>query len=425
MYCAQSAGRLLKCNVSGKGFYKNRDWSEFVMHFIDDPKKSRKLSHWLIRVVVSCFIIYLAIRYIDVVGSAVGYLARLFAPLILGIILALILNVAMRPIERHLFAKTTRPRLKKLRRPLAIVVSILLVAGIFTFVICLIVPELVQALAVIGEGLVQLGASFSKWSSEISFSDTVFGTIMETLNLDFSSLQDKILDWMKTSGPGIMASAAGKIGGIGTSVFNFVVGLVFSIYILYDKENLKRQASRLIRTWMPQKGADIVIHIADVSNVTFRSFVAGQTTEAVILGTLCMIGMLILRIPFAPMVGALVGVTALIPIFGALIGTVIGAVMIVSVNPVKALVFVIFLLILQQVEGNVIYPKVVGAKMGLPGMWVLAAVTIGGSLGGAVGMLLGVPVFSVIYSLLNEMTDERERKLIEEGILPPQETTNQ
>lgn len=397
------------------------------MHFIDDPKRSRKLSHWLIRIVVSCLIIYLALRYIDVVGSAVRYVADLFSPLILGIVLALILNVAMRPIEGHLFVKTERPRLKKLRRPLSIVIAILLVAGIFTFVVCLIVPELIQALSVIGEGLVQLGTRFSRWSSEVSFSDTVFGSALKTLNLDFDSIQEKALEWMKTWGPGIMASAAGKIGGIGSSVFNFVVGLVFSIYILYDKENLKKQAGRLIRTWIPKRAADTIIHVADVSNVTFRSFVAGQTTEAVILGTLCMIGMLILRIPFAPMIGALVGVTALIPIFGALIGMVVGAVMIVSVDPVKALIFIVFLLILQQVEGDVIYPRVVGAKMGLPGMWVLAAVTIGGSLGGAIGMLLGVPVFSVIYYLLNEATDKREIALIEEGVLPAKEgeTPNQ
>ena len=391
------------------------------MHFIDDPKRSRKLSHWLIRIVVSCLIIYLALRYIDVVGSAVRYVADLFSPLILGIVLALILNVAMRPIEGHLFAKTERPRLKKLRRPLSIVIAILLVAGIFTFVVCLIVPELIQALSVIGEGLVQLGTKFSRWSSEVSFSDTVFGSALKTLNLDFDSIQEKALEWMKTWGPGIMASAAGTIGGIGSSVFNFVVGLVFSIYILYDKENLKKQAGRLIRTWIPKRAADTIIHVADVSNVTFRSFVAGQTTEAVILGTLCMIGMLILRIPFAPMIGALVGVTALIPIFGALIGMVVGAVMIVSVGSVKALIVIVFLLILQQVEGDVIYPRVVGAKMGLPGMWVLAAVTIGGSLGGAIGMLLGVPVFSVIYYLLNEATDKREIALIEEGVLPAKE----
>lgn len=154
----------------------------------------------------------------------------------------------------------------------------------------------------------------------------------------------------------------------------------------------------------------MTIHVADVASSTFRSFVAGQTIEALILGTLCMVGMMILRIPYASMIGALVGVTALIPIFGALIGALIGAVMILSVDPFKAMVFVIFLLILQQVEGNVIYPKVVGSKIGLPGMWVLAAVTIGGGLGGVLGLFLGVPAFSVLYTLINEATDLRVRE---------------
>lgn len=388
------------------------------MNFIDDPRKSKKLSNWLIKIVVICVVIYLALRYIDVVGRAVGFLTDLFSPIIAGIILALILNVAMRPIERHLFPNAMNPKLIKLRRPLSIVISIVAVTGIFIFVVCLIVPELIQALAVIGEGLVQLADSLTEWSSETQLSDTMFGSLMSMLGLDFTTLQDKVVELVRDSGPKVMTSAANAISGIGSSVFNFILGLVFSIYILYDKENLKKQAKRLVRAWIPQRGADVVIHVADVSNVTFRSFVAGQTTEAVILGTLCMVGMLILRLPYAPMIGALVGVTALIPIFGALIGTLVGAIMIVSVDPFKALVFVIFLLILQQVEGDVIYPRVVGSKIGLPGMWVLAAVTVGGSLGGAIGMLLGVPVFSVLYTLINEATDRRVPESgIEEGAM--------
>ena len=384
------------------------------MSFIDDPRKSRKLSRWLIRIVAICLVIYLALRYIDVIGDAALSVADLFSPLILGVILAMILNVALRPIERILFARTNNPRLKKMRRPLAVVISVLLVAGIFVFIVCLIVPELINALYVIAEGLVSLGKSLSEWSSSIALSDTAVGRLAESFNFDFGSLQQKFMDWITTAGPKIAAQAADAFGGIGSGIFNFVVGLVFSIYILLDKENLKKQARRLIQVWLPKKSSDVIIHVASVSNVTFRSFVMGQTTEAVILGTLCAIGMLILQIPYAAMIGALIGVTALIPIFGALIGTVIGAVMILSEEPFKAVVFVIFLLILQQIEGNVIYPKVVGAKIGLPGMWVLAAVTVGGSLAGVLGMLLGVPAFSVIYTLLNEATDLKEKQLKEE-----------
>ena len=371
------------------------------MSFIDDPRKSRKLSRWLIRIVAICLVIYLALRYIDVIGDAALSVADLFSPLILGVILAMILNVALRPIERILFARTNNPRLKKMRRPLAVVISVLLVAGIFVFIVCLIVPELINALYVIAEGLVSLGKSLSEWSSSIALSDTAVGRLAESFNFDFGSLQQKVMDWITTAGPKIAAQAADAFGGIGSGIFNFVVGLVFSIYILLDKENLKKQAQRLIQVWLPKKSSDVIIHVASVSNVTFRSFVMGQTTEAVILGTLCAIGMLILQIPYAAMIGAL-------------IGTVIGAVMILSEEPFKAVVFVIFLLILQQIEGNVIYPKVVGAKIGLPGMWVLAAVTVGGSLAGVLGMLLGVPAFSVIYTLINEATDLKEKQLKEE-----------
>ena len=389
------------------------------MNFIDDPQKSKKMSIWLIRIVVICLVIYLALRYLNMVGTAVSFLANLLEPLIIGCILALVLNVPMRPIEKKLFPDTYRPGLQRLRRPLAILISILAVTGLFIFVVCLIVPELIRSLYVIGEGLVQLANGLAEWGDETALSDTMLGSILETLGLDFSSLQHKVAELVTTSGPKLMTSLADIVSNIGSALFNFVVGLVFSVYILYSKEHLKTQAKRLIHAWIPRHAADVTIHVADVSSTTFRSFVAGQTIEALILGTLCMVGMMILQIPYASMIGALVGVTALIPIFGALIGALIGAVMILSVDPFKALIFVIFLLILQQVEGNVIYPKVVGSKIGLPGMWVLAAVTVGGSLGGVLGLLLGVPAFSVLYTLVNEATDQRELEKERAGGEPP------
>ncbi len=378
------------------------------MNFIDDPGKSRKMSVWLIRIVVICLIIYLVLRYVDVVGHAVGRIVGLFSPLILGAVIAFILNVAMRPIENHLFPKSQTGIALKLRRPLAIVISFILVAGILAVVIYLIVPKLVQSLAIVGEGIVWLADNISQFADDVA-SDSGILSFVQKMNVDFDSFKAKAAEWLKSSGPALMKAVANMVGSIGSSVINFVVGLVFSFYLLYDKENLIKQAKRLVTTWIPQRAAEKILHVAKVSNETFRSFVAGQTTEAVVLGTLCMIGMFILRIPYAAMIGALVGVTALIPVFGALIGMVVGTVMIITVAPVKALVFVIFLLILQQVEGNLIYPKVVGSRIGLPGLWVLAAVTIGGNIGGAVGMLAGVPAFSVIYTLLSEATDRREQ----------------
>lgn len=181
---------------------------------------------------------------------------------------------------------------------------------------------------------------------------------------------------------------------------NLFMGLVFSIYVLANKEKLKRQTLRLIRVWFPQKFGSALVHAASVCNRSFRNFIAGQAIEAVILGMLSTIGMLILRLPYAPMIGALVGVTALIPI--------VGAFLILTVSPFKAFIFVVFLIILQQLEGNLIYPKMMGARINLPAIWVFAAMTIGGNLAGPVGMLLGVPAASAAYELLKEATIKRE-----------------
>ena len=197
------------------------------MNFIDDPRKSRKLAHWLIRIVAVCLVIYLALRYVDVIGEAAIFIADLFSPLILGIILALILNVVMRPIEKVLFPRTNNRRLKKMRRPFAVVISIFLVAGIFIFVVCLIVPELVKALYIIAEGLISLGKSLSQWSSSIAMSDTALGRLAESLDFDLAALQNKVINWITETGPQIAAEAANAFSGIGSGIFNFVVGLVF------------------------------------------------------------------------------------------------------------------------------------------------------------------------------------------------------
>lgn len=193
-------------------------------------------------------------------------------------------------------------------------------------------------------------------------------------------------------------------------VGEFFVGIAFSIYILLRKETLKSQFQRLIYAWLPAKFGHGILHVFDVCSSAFQNFVTGQVTEAFILGSLCAIGMGILRLPYAPLIGALVGVTAIIPILGAFVSTVVGAFMIIMVSPVKAIIFVIFLLLLQQIEGNFIYPKVVGSKISLPAIWVFTAVTIGGKLCGPLGMLLGVPIASSFYSLLKEATINRENK---------------
>ena len=372
----------------------------------DDSKRSRQAAKWVIGIVSICALIVLGLRHIGTIAGVAFQLIDLIKPILIGIIVALILNVPMSMIEQRLLPKL---KIKKGKRSLSIILALILIIGVFVSVALLVIPELVNAISlivqIIAVGLEQL-ADLEKDGelAHIPFSEYLS-------QIDWLGLKNQLENWFKSQSSELMNHAVGAAGSLVNTVVTSVISLTFAIYILAQKEILKRQVSRLIHVWLPQRFGDFVVHVASVCNDTFHRFIAGQTTEAIILGTLCMIGMAILRIPYAPMIGALVGVTALIPVVGAFIGTIVGAIMILTVSPFKAFVFVIFLLILQQIEGNVIYPKVVGSKINLPAIWVLAAVTIGGNLAGPIGMLLGVPAVSAGYALLKEATDFHESKL--------------
>ena len=233
--------------------------------------------------------------------------------------------------------------------------------------------------------------------------------MIQEANIDIEGIKDQIINQIS----GLLTSSISIIGNIVSAIVNFFIGIVFAIYLLMDKEKLQNQAKKILYAYLRKERADKIVKIGSVSNSTFRSFFTVQCLEATILGILCMIGMLILKIPYAVSIGILVGVTALVPIVGAFIGVLIGAILILSVNPIKVITFIVFFLILQQVEGNLIYPRVVGNSVGLPGMWVLVAVTVGGSLGGILGMLIGVPIASIVYTLLKEDVNLKLEKTIE------------
>lgn len=372
----------------------------------DDSKRSRQAAKWVIGIVSICALIVLGLRHIGSIAEVAFQFIDLIKPVLIGIIVALILNVPMSIVEKRLLPKL---KIKKGKRSLSIILALILIIGVFVSVALLVIPELVNAISlivqIIADGLEQL-ADLEKDGelAHIPFSEYLS-------QIDWLGLKNQLENWFKSQSSELMNHAVGAAGSLVNTVVTSVISLTFAIYILAQKEILKRQVSRLIQVWLPQRFGDFVVHVASVCNDTFHRFIAGQTTEAIILGTLCMIGMAILRIPYVPMIGALVGVTALIPVVGAFIGTIVGAIMILTVSPFKAFVFVIFLLILQQIEGNVIYPKVVGSKINLPAIWVLAAVTIGGNLAGPIGMLLGVPAVSAGYALLKEATDFHESKL--------------
>ena len=373
--------------------------------------KYLKPALWIVGIVSSCILIFLAIRYVHVVAQSIWWLIQLVLPLIIGIVLALILNVPLRFFEHRVFQNWLPIKSSSRRRNLSILLSLVSIIGVIFLALFLVLPELVQAIMT----LVNIGTNsihtISSFTNEIDYSVLPFGDYLEKINIDWNALAT----WLQDLLPSFLNDLASQVPDILTSSLggfvNILLGLVFAIYILAKKEVLKAQTIRLIQVWIPKKLGNSCMYIASVCTESFRNFIVGQTMEAVILGSLCAVGMAILRLPYAPTIGVLVGVTAFIPYIGAYIGAIVGFVMILTVNPFKALIFVIFLVALQQVEGNIIYPKVVGHRINLPSIWVLAGLTIGGNLAGPIGMLLGVPAFSAAYNLITEATRNREKKI--------------
>lgn len=379
---------------------KNREG--FMNKIEIDYKKTLKL-------VIIAIIAYWILNHYQIVLSLLSKLLSVLMPFIIGCMIAFVLNVLMIRIEKQLSKVIVNPKLKILKRVLSILGSIALVVGVVAIIIILIIPELVSAIKVIALSLPEVIDNLQNWMD----SHNIYLPQLENLinQIDVENLGNELSKFAKTEFSGMLDSTIDILAVIVNGIVNFVLGLVFAIYILMSKETLKDQTKRLINAYLPSKVADNIFEVARLSRTTFSNFIIGQTVEAFILGALCTIGMIILGLPYAPMVGSLVGITAFIPIIGAFIGGAIGAFMIFTVDYMQAFIFIIFLVILQQLEGDLIYPRVVGSTIGLPSIWVLFAVTVGGSLWGITGVLLGVPIVSVIYSLVKIQVKNREKRL--------------
>lgn len=360
------------------------------------------------RVGVSIFLLYLAILYWpSVIGMGSTMLGAAF-PLLLGGVMAYALNILMTFYEKFYFPKEDKKWVHKTRRPVCMLGAAVTLVAIVVLIIGLVVPELVSCIQLIFAELPEFIEYLIKCADDMDLLSE------EVLN-DLAAIdwQSRIGQFVKmlTSGIGSVMDVLVKTF---TSVFSTAVtafmGTIFSIYLLLGKDNLKRQAKKVMRRYLPIKLCGKVFYVLNVLNDCFHRYIVGQCTEAVILGLLCMLGMMILGLPYATMIGALVGFTALIPVAGAYIGAGVGAFMIVMVSPLKAVIFLIFIVVLQQLEGNLIYPRVVGSSLGLPGMWVLAAVTVGGGIMGVLGMLLGVPITAAFYRILRD--DVNKTKII-------------
>ena len=368
------------------------------------PERRKKITKWLIGIGVACIVVGLCIRNIDALADAFSWCLGVAMPLIVGCAIAMIVNVPMRFLEVYLWKNSQNPFLNKVRRPVAFLLSLLFIIGILGGVIWVVIPELLSAIKIIVQNAIHLVQELDGMT-EAELAEIPFGNIL--LSVDWDQLLKSLQDWLKAQSGSIMNTAFGTITSLFGGVIDLFVSVVFAIHILLAKDKLKQQARRILRVWAPKK-TESIIHVISIANVNFRNFISGQTLEAMILALLCLFGMWIFGFPYAPMISVLIGVTALIPIVGAFVGGGIGAFMILTHDPMQAIWFLLFFIILQQLEGNLVYPKVMGGRVNLPSMWILAAVTIGGGIGGPIGMLLGVPLFSTAYALFKEETEKRE-----------------
>lgn len=380
-------------------------------------KDTIKKLRWLI---VFTLIVFVLLWRLEMVILAIGFLLSITAPFLLGGAIAFILSVPMARIEKIIchFCKENsadpkKEKRKKLLRPFSLILTLLFVIAILALAVLVIFPELARTFSSLGRTIQTNVPKLLAQAEELFRNNPEISHWLGTLNLDWDEMMKKALDFLQNGTDRVLGSALTAIRGVFSGIATFIIGFVFACYILIQKEKLSSQCRKLLYAYLKKERVDQILEICSLTHRTFASFLTGQCLEAVILGSMFFIVMTVFRFPYALLVGVLIALTALIPIFGAFIGCFIATFLILVVNPWQAVAFVIMFLILQQIEGNFIYPHVVGGSVGLPSIWVLVAVTIGGNLLGIVGMLLFIPMASVLYALLRK---DVYRKLEEKNL---------
>lgn len=348
-------------------------------------------------------IIFALVNFDKLIGVC-EYLIDILSPFIIGALLAFVLNVLIKFIETRIFGKIKDGKVwKKIKRPISITISLILVGVIIYFIMYLLIPQLKNSASLFTDTLPSYKEDIINILEKFDVGDSTISKASEYLD-NFAKV---ITDYIKGNSKDVLSVTTEVATSIVSIISEGIISIVFAIYIIAQKETLRRQVNKIMKAYLKPKVCNKINDIAEMSNKTFSNFVTGQCLEAVIFGGLCFVGMLILRLPYASTISVLIGFTALIPVFGSIVGTILGAFLILIVSPVKAIIFVVFIIVLQQLEGNLIYPKVVGKSIGLPGIWVLFSVTIGASVAGIWGMLVATPLFSILYSIVSKMVNDR------------------
>ena len=350
--------------------------------------------------VVLCFWRY------DIVLDGINFVIHVIYPFILGGAIAFVLNVPMNFFQRHLFNPDRikgHKYLKKMARPVSMLLALCSVIGVIALVMLVLIPQLGDTFVNLGRNIQAFIPRLQEWATSIFRDNPDIVSWINGLEFNWNKIMDTGLSFFTRGAGDVLNSTITAARSIVSGLTTFFIAFVFAIYILLQKEKLTRQCKRVMFAFMKKGKAEAALEVLSLTYKTFSSFLTGQCVEAVILGSMFVVAMTVFRLPYALLVGVVIAFTALIPIFGAFIGCVIGAFLILMVDPFQALTFVVLFLVLQQIEGNLIYPHVVGGSVGLPSIWVLAAVSIGGSLMGVVGMLIFIPIVSVVYALFREV----------------------
>ena len=381
-------------------------------------KIDRKNVRTILLIIAFAVLLYTAAQNLASVYGAVRTVWRVFGVVITGLAMAFVLNVPLKLFENRVFygmSEDRRPLVRKLRRPVSLVFALVVSLGLIGILIAVVLPQLTATVAEVAARLPEYISSAVNWLNDFLAG---FGIEIESLKnftVDWEKVFSELTTYLKEGSANVDGSSVvDTVTGVGTSVvstvMNTFLGLVVAVYILAQKERIGRFTRRCIDAFLPKKAASGLARIASMASETFSNFVAGQLADSCILGILCYICMRIFRFPYPEVISVVIGVTSLVPMVGSFIGEVIGALLILIVSPLKALLFVVMVLAIQQVDGAFIYPRIVGRSVGLPGVAVFCAVIVGGNVAGVIGAMIGVPVCALVYALLREAVDARLRR---------------
>ena len=362
--------------------------------------------------IVFTALLVVALWKFDVVLGVLKTIWDIIFPFVLGGAIAFLTNVPMSFLEKKIFENVKKKNkiVRKLKRPISLILTIVLVVGVIALVMFGVIPQLTRTMGTLVTSINDFIPQMQSWIGEFFHNNQEIMNLVDQIEFD----PDQAIKWgisLLGNGAGnMMNTTMSAVGSIVSGVATFFIAFSFACYILFQKEKLHIQIRKVFFAFLPRQKADTFLKVCSLTYRTFANFIAGQCLEAVILGSMFVVTLSILRMPYALLIGILIAFMALIPIFGAFIGCAVGSFLIFMVNPQQAILFVIVFLVLQQIEGNLIYPHVVGESVGLPSIWVLAAVTIGGNLMGIVGMLVFIPLLSVIYTIFREFVYLRLRK---------------